>query len=120
LAARWAQHSDASPFVFPGQGKTGHIVKFRTQFDSVSRKSSVLSVIHDLRRAFTTIAEQIGVPAYVFTKLTNHKFGHPVMRDYIVMNVERLREPMQQITDYMLAMDGLDNPSSNAIGATGS
>jgi integrase len=58
--------------------------------------------LHDLRRTFTTIAESLDIPAYGLKRLLNHSDGSDVTAGYIVANVERLREPMQKIADYLL------------------
>lgn len=104
LSARRANRADDTErFVFPGSGRTGHIVEFRTYMNRVTQQSGVTFGIHDLRRTFITIAESIGVSTYALSQLANHKLGHSITRDYIVIDHERLREPMQRITDYVLA-----------------
>jgi hypothetical protein len=60
-----------------------------------------------LRRTFSTIAESIDIPAYAIKRLLNHKMKSDVTAGYIVMDVERLREPMQKITDYILSAAGV-------------
>lgn len=63
--------------------------------------------LHDLRRTFATVAESLDLPAYAIKRLLNHANGADVTAGYIVPNPERLREPMQKITDYMLKAGGL-------------
>ena len=58
--------------------------------------------VHDLRRTFITIAESLDIPAYALKRLMNHKMSNDVTAGYIVADVERLRKPMQLITDYIL------------------
>ena len=58
--------------------------------------------IHDLRRTFITIAESLDVPKYALKQLINHKDARDVTAGYIIMDVERLRQPMNDITDYIL------------------
>jgi hypothetical protein len=38
------------------------------------------------------------IPAYALKRLLNHKMNHDVTAGYIIMDVERLRKPMQMIT----------------------
>lgn len=52
--------------------------------------------------AFITIAESLDIPAYALKRLLNHKTGADVTAGYIVIDVKRLREPMQKITDFIL------------------
>jgi hypothetical protein len=40
-------------------------------------------------------------------RLVNHSTGNDVTAGYVVMDVERLREPMQKITDYILRTVGI-------------
>jgi integrase len=63
--------------------------------------------IHDLRRTFTTTAESLNISAYALKRLLNHRMNHDVTSGYLVIDVERLRKPMQQITDYLLKSMGV-------------
>ena len=60
--------------------------------------------IHDLRRTFATTADSIDTPAYAVKALLNHKSASDVTAGYVVTDVERLRRPMQAITDFILKM----------------
>ncbi len=68
----------------------------------VTDASGVTFTPHDLRRTFITIAESLDIPAYALKRLLNHTSGADVTAGYIVASTERLREPMQKITDFML------------------
>ena len=61
-------------------------------------------MLHDLRRTFITIAESLDIPAYALKRLLNHKTANDVTAGYIITDVERLRRPMQQITDHILSL----------------
>jgi integrase len=80
---------------------------FRYAQAAVEKASGVSFSIHDLRRTFATIAESLDIPAYGLKRLLNHADGADVTAGYIVANVERLREPMQRITDYVLRLSGI-------------
>jgi len=100
-----------SPFVFPSKTKRGYLVEPRTAVQRVSEISGITFTLHDLRRTFITIAESLDIPAYALKRLLNHKDGNDVTAGYIVPNVDRLREPMQKITDFLLnAMDQQSTP----------
>jgi integrase len=101
------QQSSATKFVFPGNGKTGYIVEPRKAMRKVIEKSGIQFTLHDLRRTFITIAESLDIPAYALKRLMNHKMNHDVTAGYIVMDVERLRVPMQMITDHFLKLMGV-------------
>lgn len=89
-------------YVFPSDSKTGYIQDPRKSLLRVSELSGVEFTLHDLRRTFLTIAESIDIPAYALKRLVNHKDLRDVTAGYIISNVERLREPMQKITNYIL------------------
>lgn len=98
---------DSEEFVFPGEGATGHIVEPRKQMRKVIAGSGVQFTVHDLRRTFVTIAESLDIPAYALKMLLNHKAGSDVTAGYIISDVERLRRPMQRITDHLLKLAGV-------------
>jgi len=96
-----------SSYVFPGEGKTAHIVEPRRWMERVTAESGVAFTLHDLRRTFATVAESLDIPAYALKRLLNHKTGSDVTAGYIVIDVERLRGPMQQVTDFILKAAGV-------------
>lgn len=94
----------ASPYVFPGEGKTGYIVEPKRAIDTVTAATGITFSCHDLRRTFATIAESLDLSGYTVKALLNHKQAdNDVTGGYIILNVDRLREPMQKITDALLA-----------------
>jgi hypothetical protein len=56
----------------------------------------------NLRRTLITIAESLDISAYALKNLLNHKSSNDVTAGYIISNPERLRIPMQRITDHLL------------------
>jgi integrase len=106
LIARKAEST--TQFIFPGSGKTGYIVEPRKVMGKVISKSGINFTLHDLRRTFITIAESLDIPAYALKRLLNHKMNHDVTAGYIIMDVERLRAPMQKISDYLLKCMGVN------------
>lgn len=62
---------------------------------------------HDLRRTFATAAESLNISSYAVKTLLNHKSGGDVTRGYIQITPDRLRGPMQQITNYFLQKAGI-------------
>jgi integrase len=94
-------------YVFPGTGAAGHIIEPRKQMANVTKVSGVAFTVHDLRRTFITIAEGLDISAYALKRLMNHKMNNDVTAGYIMTDVERLRKPMQQISNYMLKCMGV-------------
>jgi integrase len=103
-----------SDFVFPAPSATGHIMESRKQIDKVVASSGIPFTIHDLRLTFITIAESLDIPAYALKRLLNHKMHNDVTAGYIVSDVERLRIPMQRITDFMLRRMGITKTKKTA------
>lgn len=101
-------------YVFPGTGAAGHIIEPRKQMANVTKLSGIHFTVHDLRRTFITIAEGLDISAYALKRLMNHKMNGDITAGYIVTDVERLRKPMQQITDYFLKCMGVQ-PSATLI-----
>ena len=75
--------------------------------ERIDKASGVAFCIHDLRRTFATIAESLDIPGYALKRLLNHANGADVTAGYIVASTERLRDPMQKITDYVLKAAGI-------------
>ena len=91
-----------SEYVFAND-KGQIISNFRYAMAKIKEETSISFCIHDLRRTFATVAESLDIPAYALKRLLNHADGSDVTAGYIVANVERLREPMQKITDFILS-----------------
>lgn len=100
LAAR--RDSIKGEFVFPGDGARGHLASPKKSKAKVIEATGVSFTLHDLRRTFTTIAESLDLPGYALKRMLNHADGSDVTAGYIVANVERLREPMQKVADYLM------------------
>lgn len=105
LLARKSQ-SD-SPFVFSGTGAKGYLVEPKRQIAKIIEQTGISFGMHDLRRSFVTIAESLDIAVYAVKTLVNHKQGDDVTSGYIQMNTERLRDPMQIITDFILISAGI-------------
>jgi integrase len=96
-----------SDFVFSGEGRTGYIIEPRKVMNKIIEKSGVSFTLHDLRRTFITVAEGLDISAYALKRLLNHKMNQDVTAGYIVMDVERLRDPMQMISRHLLKLMGI-------------
>ena len=110
LFALLKRRSDAAgdeAFVFAVDSEQGHIRDPRFWMERVSAASGVPFALHDLRRTFATVAESLDIPAYALKRLLNHQTGADVTAGYLVMSADRLRGPMQKITDYILRAAGI-------------
>lgn len=94
----------ASPWVFPSNGRTGHLVETKTFTARVAARSGVIFTLHDLRRTFVSIAESLDVPHYALKRLLNHRLSGDVTAGYIVSQPERLRGPVEAVATRILEL----------------
>ena len=98
------QDATDSPFVFPGTGKTGHLVESKYQTAQVTKESGIKFCLHDLRRVFINTAESLDISSYAVKQLVNHSSGGDVTAGYMVSDPERLRKPMERIETHLLRL----------------
>jgi integrase len=84
----------------------------------LTETSGIKFTFHDLRRTFITVAESLDISAYAIKRLVNHKNGSDVTEGYIIANHDRLRAPMQRITDFFkekcqINLDDINENSAN-------
>ncbi len=107
LLERRKAEAAESPWVFPSPGRKnpdGHLMEPRYVGDLVTAACGVKFTIHDLRRTFATAGAGRKIGYYDLKRLLNHKMNGDVTAGYIIDDVEDLREPMQRITDYFMAL----------------
>jgi integrase len=100
------KQQSAGEFVFTG--KDG--VRFQDFAEAERRIRHATNIKispHDLRRTFATAAESLNISSYAVKALLNHKQSGDVTRGYIQITPDRLRLPMQQITNYFLQKAGI-------------
>jgi integrase len=103
FSRRYAQRDD-SPYVFPGYRRQGRYFGSESTLNKIRQSCGHHFLIHDLRRTYLTLAERLDLPHYVLKKLAGHSTHDDVTAAYLVINVERLRLPMQRITDRFLEL----------------
>lgn len=97
-------------FVFPGKDPDSHLIEPKRHLIQLKALSGTQFSLHDIRRTFITVAESLDIPYYALKKLVNHRLSD-VTAGYIVSDVERLRKPMQFITDKILMEAGRFQPA---------
>ncbi len=112
------KQNSTNEYVFSGTGAAGHIIEPRKQMAKVTQMTDIKFTVHDLRRTFITIAESLDIPAYALKRLLKHKMSNDFTAGYIVADVERLRKPMQLITDFILKSMGVKSTAAIAIQPT--
>lgn len=83
-----------SPWVFPAESKSGHIAEPK-------EKLGVKFTVHGLRNTFITVAESLDISPHAIKMLVNHSLPdkQDVTAGYISPELDRLRAPMQEISD---------------------
>jgi integrase len=99
-------------YVFPSE--EGPLKGIQKQLDKVIALSGVTFSAQTLRRTFGTIAEGRDIPYLALKRLLNHKAQDVTGGSYTVIDVERLREPMQKITDFILSHVG-ERPAARVV-----
>jgi len=89
-------------YVFAGRASESHLVEPKRHLKRIKELSEIEFTLHDLRRTYITIAESLDISYFALKRLVNHRVGNDVTSGYIIHNAERLRKPMQQITDKIL------------------
>ncbi len=72
--------------------------------EGVAAQAECPFMLHDCRRTFLTLAERLSLPYVVLKKLANHSVRNDTTFGCIAVDVERLREPMQMITNEFLRL----------------
>ncbi|MDB5491908.1 MAG: phage integrase family protein [Micavibrio sp.] len=87
-------------FVFPGPGEGGYLAEPKKGINKVIKASGVSFSCHDLRRTFVTIAESLEISQYALKRLLNHRLTD-ITSSYIIIDVERLRGPVEKIAAFI-------------------
>ena len=96
-----------SDLVFAGGGEGGRLGDVRRGILYVTEQSGIPFAPHDLRRTFATTAERLDLPTYTIKRLMNHTIpSGDVTGGYIQIDVERLRIPVQRISEAILIAAG--------------
>lgn len=98
--SRWKRYGNYA-FVFPGSGEDGYLAEPKKGIYKVIERSGIQFTCHDLRRTFITIAESLDLSSYALKRLINHRVTD-VTGGYIIVDVERLRSPVQRVAAFIL------------------
>lgn len=99
LLLRRRKKSPDAEFVFEINGQ--RISDCNKSYLKVAAMTGIPFSLHDLRRSFISVGDSIGIPYNILKRLLNHRSSDVTM-NYIVSSIERLRGPMQAITDAIL------------------
>jgi integrase len=101
-------------YVFPGKFPSPFLSNPDNYKRDIIAASGVQFCFHDLRRTFITIAESLDIPHYSLKALLNHSMGNDVTGGYIIINAERLREPMQRVADKITELATTKRPAEDS------
>jgi integrase len=110
LVARRALGNDG-PYVFPGNGKSGHCESFTYALRQIAAASGISVSPHDIRRTFASVAEATEISPLALKLLVAHSPGGDVTSGYTIMSPARLRESAQKVADRLKELCGIQAPS---------
>lgn len=93
-------------FVFPGTSPDKPFTAAWNSFDTVRAACGMNFALHDLRRTFCTVADELDMKEQLVQQLMNHKPDSQT-EDYTCRSVERLRRATQRVTDAILHYAGM-------------
>ncbi|SDG98270.1 Site-specific recombinase XerD [Paraburkholderia steynii] len=106
LQARKAAASDDIPFVFPGSGKTGHLVSPKKAWKIILGKAGIADLrLHDLRRTMGSWQAGTGANLSVIGRSLNHK-STQTTAIYARLWMEPVRNSMETAATAMLQAAG--------------
>lgn len=89
------------PYVF-ADAAGRKVPNLRNHIKQAGEQANHPFTAHDFRRSFATIADSLEISAFALRRLMNHSEQADVTAGYLVVDTERLRGPMQRITDTII------------------
>ncbi len=94
----------ASIYVFPGRGKTGHLVEPKAAWKRILKRAGIDDLrIHDLRRTLGSWQAIMGTPLPIIGKSLGHKSSQAT-EVYARLELDPVREAMQKATSTILKL----------------
>ena len=101
LASR--MESVEGDFIFPGTGRTGHLVEPKTAWARILKNASLENLrIHDLRRTLGSWQAKSGASLTIIGKSLNHK-THQATAIYARLDLDPVRQSVNSATSAMMA-----------------
>lgn len=102
--------SDDSEFVFPGNGKSGHLQEPRKGWERILKSARINDLrLHDLRRTLGSWQAKTGASLAIIGKSLNHK-NQNTTAIYARLDLDPVRDSVNTATSAMLAAGGLTKP----------
>jgi integrase len=99
--------SSMSKFVFPGRGKTGHVVEPKTAWKRILKRAGLTDLrLHDLRRTLGSWQSATGASLQIIGKSLGHE-SLEATKVYSRLNLDPVRESVARAQQAMLMAGGL-------------
>jgi integrase len=93
---------NGSPFVFPGCGKTGHLVEPKAAWGEILNRAGLKDLrIHDLRRTLGSWQAAGGASLPIIGKSLGHRDGSPATAIYSRLNLDPVKQSVNAATGAM-------------------
>ncbi len=102
------------PFVFPSNGKSGHLEEPRFAMEQIAKTTGIRANIHDLRRTYVSVAENCQISLYSLKRLVNHA-TNDVTSGYVVMEADQFRQAAQTVADRFKVLIGIEPPAAENV-----
>lgn len=103
--------SDNSIFVFPGSGRSGHLMEPKKGWKRILERSGINDLrIHDLRRTLGSWQAKTGASLTIIGKSLNHK-NQSTTAIYARLDLDPVRDSVNKATSAMLAAAGAKQSS---------
>lgn len=95
------RQGNGSKWVFPGTGKTGHLISPKTGWQRICERAGLKDIrVHDLRRSLGSWQASTGANLSIIGKTLNHK-NVSTTAIYARLNIDPVREAMEKATSAM-------------------
>lgn len=111
VAVLESRKESGGEFVFPGSGKTGHIVEPKKAWVTLLNAAGIENLrIHDLRRTLGSWQARTGASLPIIGKSLNHK-THQATAIYARLDLDPVRRSVNTATTAMMQAAGLSLPT---------
>jgi len=106
ILRRRQENSNGSPWVFPGRGKSQHIIEPKEAWSQLLARANITNLrIHDLRRTFGSYQAAAGFSLPIIGKSLGHK-STSATAVYARLNLDPVRQAVTVATDAILKAGG--------------
>jgi integrase len=99
--------SESTIFVFPGEGKSGHLIEPKKGWKRILERAGIVDLrIHDLRRTLGSWQAKTGASLAIIGKSLNHK-NQNTTAIYARLDLDPIRESVNTATSAMMEAAGL-------------